>query len=252
MEHALTEAARALAKARIQSQTPARRSEAGRIGATARWNNKEKHMVTVFRTRLTTADEQRQGSGSFFRRKVVYAVSPDVVRTLLREAVASGHPSVTSNDLVEHSMGRLREPALLAVMDGEAPIVKMDPDPQGDKLSREHSTEIGEEINVVRKSIGLQPGFGMITREKPIVYRVPSRAALRTALLKAVRAGEIEAGAMAALDAGRLPEGTLLKAFPTAQRTDGHMDLMKAAAELDTLVARNSMSDGELFERRMR
>lgn len=85
-----------------------------------------------------------------------------------------------------------------------------------------------------------------------VEYAVPSKAVVREALMKALRAGEIEAGAVSAFNAGRLPEPVLLKLFPRAERIDGRMSLLKAARELDALVERNTRSDKENFERTMR
>lgn len=236
---------------------PEERTASARKAAATRWieSRKDTKMVTCFRTRLTTAAEQQGGAGPFFKRKVVYALSPDNVKTLLRAALAEGNASITSDDLVAHSMSRLREEALRAVVDDDTlkrTFVRADPDPTGDRLAQEHHTHVGEEVRVVRKSFGVRPGFGMTTQEEPVRYRVPSRAALRERLMKAMKAGAIEPGGVAALDAGRLLEGVLLKAMPEARRVDGGFDLMKAAAELEELVERNTRTDEENFERRMR
>jgi hypothetical protein len=161
------------------------------------------------------------------------------VRTLLRAALAEGNASITSDDLVAHSMGRVREEALRAVLDDNTlkqTFVRADPDLTGDRLAQEHSTGIGEEVRVVKKGFGWRPGYGLASGQTPVTYTVPSRAKVSHLLMKAVRDGEIEPGAVGAFQAGRLPEAVLLKVCPEARRADGHVDLMKASRELDALV----------------
>lgn len=262
---ALTKAARALGMARAKSMTPAERTESARKAAVARWGEGKERTMTVVavEARLSTAEEVGRGEGPVHRRRIKYNLHPDDARARLRAALADGSAFVADTDLMTLSAGgAVRIEALQAVYaesELRDALVSKEPDSIGDRMAAEREGQSWEIVPTIRKAFGPRPGLGAI-QERVVEYRVPSRAVLTQQLLKAMRSGEIERGALAELNAGRLNESTLLAVSPEARQQH---ELRKAAAECDRAVERldaefaelrgeNSMTDAERYAKHFR